>query len=229
MTPDEAPIYACVAAGEFAVLAEFFGKRARRRITEVHLHHTFVPTHDMFHRAAEELGDRRAAGLELCRRMWRFHVEDRDFADIAQHVSIDPRGMIWLNRNWDRPPAICSGFNGDVRAGPFMIETIGNFDLGRDVLAGEQRRAVVSVIAGVQHACGLVPETLVFHNDMTDLKSCPGTGVDKADIVGEVVRLQHNAGEAVPQARVAELTTLFGQFMATDFGALKDGPLPVSG
>jgi len=230
MTLDTPPDYVSVTADEFPAVAALFAGMARRRITEVHLHHTFTPTHEIFNTVAEERGgDAMAAGLELCRGMWRFHVEDRDFADIAQHVSIDPVGRIWLNRNWDRPPASCSGFNGDQARGPFMIETIGNFDQGCDVLDGDQRHAVLCVIAGVQRACGLAPDALVFHNDMTDLKSCPGTGVDKAEVLGEVALMFDRigaAGEAdVPVDRKTAMETMFRAFMATDFGALKDGPL----
>ena len=228
MASEREPIYTTVLPDRFPVVADLFARSARRKITEVHLHHTFIPTQADFRAAAERHdGDERAAGLELCRGMWRFHVFDRNFADIAQHVSIDPVGRVWLNRNWNRSPASATGFNGDHRRGPFMIETIGNFDRGEEVLSGEQLRAVLTVIASVQLACGLGVDALRFHNEMTDTKSCPGSGVDKGEILAQVAERRRalEAATDVPSDDAAELSRLFAKFMATDYGALKEGPL----
>lgn len=230
MKRDEAPVYASVSAVEFPVIARLFAETGKRRVTEVHLHHTFIPSHADFKAAvARHGGDAEAGGLDLCRSMWRFHVCERDFADIAQHVSIDPAGRIWLNRNWNRSPASATGFNGDHARGPFMIETIGNFDVGHDVLGGGQLHAVLTVIASVQMACGLPAEALRFHNEMTDAKSCPGTSIDKLELQGRVDELRRalpaRASDATSD-REAELAQRFQTFMAADYGALKDGPLP---
>lgn len=230
MNDIERPAYASVSADQFPALVELFASTARRQITEVHLHHTFIPTHADFEAAAlRHGGDRQAAGLELCRGMWKFHVFDRDFADIAQHVSIDPCGAIWLNRNWNRSPASATGFNGDHMRGPFMIETIGNFDEGEEELADVQLNAVLTVIASVQLACGLEAEALMFHNEMTDTKSCPGTGVEKSDILQKVIDMRCSLSERSDVAgnSSSDLNRLFNDFMATDYGALKEGPLPV--
>lgn len=230
MNDIERPTYENVSADQFPALAELFAAAARRQITEVHLHHTFIPTHADFEAAAvRHGGDRQAAGLELCRGMWKFHVFDRDFADIAQHVSVDPCGAIWLNRNWNRSPASATGFNGDHRHGPFMIETIGNFDEGEEELADVQLHAVLTVIASVQLACGLEADALRFHNEMTDTKSCPGTGVVKSDIVEKVIDMRRLQGERDDGAAKtsSDLNRLFNDFMAIDYGALKEGPLPV--
>ncbi len=227
MNEIELPSYECVTRHEFPVLANLFAGSARRQVTEVHLHHTFVPTHADFRAAAARHGgDEHAAGLELCRGMWKFHVFDRDFADIAQHVSIDPAGRIWLNRNWNRSPASATGFNGDHGRGPFMIETIGNFDEGVEELHGTQLGAVLTVIAAVQLAFGLEADAVKFHNEMTDTKSCPGTGVDKGDILAQVSEMRGSlqAGSSAPDA--AALGRLFAGFMAVDYGALKEGALP---
>lgn len=229
MTKLEFPEYACVAAADFPVLAELFAHSGRRRVTEVHLHHTFIPTHADFHAAAaRHNGDDRAAGLELCRGMWKFHVFDRDFADIAQHVSIDPRGGIWLNRNWNRSPASATGHNGDLASGPFMIETVGNFDEGEEELTGAQLQAVLTVIASIQLACGLESDALRFHNEMTDTKSCPGTGVEKSAILRQVEELRWSLSKEGrdPADTQCDLKQIFEAFMAEDYGALKEGPLP---
>ena len=112
-----------------AIVADF---PWRRRITEVHVHHTFRPNHADF--AAR-------APVESIEAMFRFHTVERGFADIAQHVTIDPRGIIWTGRDWNRGPASATGFNGNANAGPFMFEMIGNFDRGQDPWQGAQQAA----------------------------------------------------------------------------------------
>ena len=164
----------------------------RRRITGVHMHHTWRPNH------AQWKGHDSMVG------MWRFHTQDRGFSDIAQHLTIDPEGQVWTGRNWNAAPASMMGHNGTSLAGPFMFETVGDFDLGRDVLQGAQRKAVLDVIALVQTKFGLAPETLMFHNQAAD-KTCPGTGIPYADFVQEL-REHRAALDAAPRSRAAVRT-----------------------
>ena len=145
-----------------------------RRIDVVHMHHTWSPDHADYR------------GYETIVGMWRYHTQTNGWSDIAQHASIAPDGTIWTGRNWNRPPASASGFNGSTKLGPFMFETIGNFDVGHDVLDGAQLDAVVEVIARVQQRFGLPAEALRFHRQMTDQKSCPGTGVRRDEIIALV-------------------------------------------
>lgn len=153
-----------------AVLAAF---DFRRRITAVHMHHTWRPNH------AQWRGHDSVVG------MWRFHTVDRGFSDIAQHLTIDPQGFVWTGRNWNAAPASAVGHNGTGVAGPFMFETVGDFDIGRDVLQGPQRRAVLDVIALVQARFQLPPEALMFHNQAAS-KSCPGSGIAFEPFVEEL-------------------------------------------
>ena len=155
-----------------------------RRIDAVHMHHTRSPDHADYR------------GHETIVAMWRCHTRDNGWSDIAQHISIAPDGAIWTGRNWNRPPASASGFNGSGIVGPFMFETIGNFDRGNDLLEGAQLDTVVAVIALVQERFGLPPETLRFHRQMTDRKSCPGTGVRRDDILAKV-QAHAEAGERI--------------------------------
>ncbi len=108
-----------------------------RKIDAVHLHHTWRP------RKADYAGERTIEA------MWRFHTQERGWSDIAQHVSIAPDGTIWTGRGWNAPPASAVGHNGKHTAGPFMIEMIGDFDVGHDVLEGPQRDAAIEVVARV--------------------------------------------------------------------------------
>ena len=148
----------------------------RRKITEVHVHHTFRPSHADF--AARP-------GVQAIEGMFRFHTEERGFSDIAQHVTIDPRGRIWTGRNWNAAPASATGFNGNASAGPFMFEMIGNFDRGQDPWSGDQRDAAIRVIAKIQQRSGLPPSAFRFHNEMSS-KTCPGSVIRRDDVLAAV-------------------------------------------
>lgn len=160
-----------LSVAEFALLLERFP--FSRRITSVHMHHTWRPNHAQFRGHDSIVG------------MWRFHTQERGFSDIAQHLTIDPEGFVWTGRNWNTAPASAKGFNGNSTSGPFMFETIGDFDRGMDVLDGPQRAAVMDVICLVQKRFGLAPDALMFHNQMAH-KSCPGTAIDRPAFVQQV-------------------------------------------
>src|SRR5512140_1333298 len=96
---------------EFALLLD--ATSLTRKIAAVHVHHTWRPWRRDF---------RGAATIEAMR---RYHVETNHWADIAQHLTIDPEGNAWVGRNWNHPPASSPGFNGTAAEGPFMIEMIG--------------------------------------------------------------------------------------------------------
>jgi len=147
-----------------------------RRVWRVDMHHTFRPTH------ADYDGER------CIERMCRFHVDERKWDDIAQHVSIAPDGVIWTGRDWNKTPASVGGV---LNQGAFMFEAIGNFDAGHDALKDEQLQSVTHVIRAVQRRFRLPPEALLFHRDVPlTAKTCPGTSIDKADILRRVMRLQ---------------------------------------
>ncbi|WP_284617813.1 caspase family protein [Aquabacterium humicola] len=153
-----------------AVLAAF---PMRRRITAVHMHHTWRPNHAQWRGHDSMVG------------MWHFHTHERKFSDIAQHLTIDPEGFVWTGRDWNSAPASAVGHNGNAVAGPFMFETVGDFDIGRDLLQGAQRRAVLDVIKLVQQRFGLAPESLLFHNQLSG-KSCPGSAIDREAFLDEL-------------------------------------------
>lgn len=160
-----------LSVAEFALVLKRF--TFSRRITSVHMHHTWRPNHSQFR------------GHDSIAAMWRFHTHERGFSDIAQHLTIDPDGFVWTGRNWNAAPASAKGFNGNRSSGPFMFETIGDFDRGMDVLDGPQLATVLDVICLVQQQFGLGPDALMFHNQMAH-KSCPGTAIDRPAFVQQV-------------------------------------------
>ena len=152
-----------------------------RRITEVHLHHTWRPRQSDYR------------GLATIQSMWRHHTQNNGWSDIAQHVTIAPRGEIWLCRNFNAAPASSSGFNGNASAGPFMIEMIGDFDVGQETITKEQKQATLGVISAIQMRFNLAPQDMKFHSEMSG-KTCPGTSFDKAEWIGEVAAMTAAGG-----------------------------------
>lgn len=145
-----------------------------RKIDAVHMHHTWRPNHSQYQ------GERSIVG------MWRYHTQEKGWSDIAQHISIAPDGTIWTGRDWNAQPVSARGYNGTRVSGPFMFEIIGDFDGGCDPFDGIQREVVLGVIASVQEKFGLAPESLRFHNFMTDQKSCPGSAIDYPEFLAEI-------------------------------------------
>jgi hypothetical protein len=168
---------------QFVSLLASSASELTRKIDAVHLHHTWRPTRSQF------------KGLATIEAMRNYHVNTKGWRDIAQHLTIDPHGFLWTGRNWNLPPASQAGRNGTSKIGPFMIEIVGDFDLGRDVLDGEQRSAVVSVTAALLSTFGLDTAAVLFHRELGSPKSCPGTGVDKAKLLKEI----EESASAVPR------------------------------
>lgn len=143
-----------------------------RHVWRVDMHHTWYPAHADYR------------GLESIERIARTHVQVRGFEDIAQHVTVAPDGKIWTGRDWNRTPASV-GYGMNV--GVFMLEAIGNFDLSFDRLHGAQLESVIVVIDAVQRRFALPVQALLFHREVPQTeKTCPGTSIDKADVLRRV-------------------------------------------
>ncbi len=162
---------------QFAALFQAFAADpGSRAIVEVHLHHTWRP------RCADFRG---IATLEAMRRV---HMEVNRWSDIAQHVTIDPVGGLWTGRSWNEPPASSVGHNGTARRGPFMLEMIGDFDVGQDAFDGVRKAAAIEAVATIivaSQATGtpITSADVKFHHELDSPKTCPGTSIDKAELV----------------------------------------------
>jgi hypothetical protein len=157
-------------------LETFVGKV---KFPEVHVHGTWKPSIANF---------RKYPGEHYMQSMYQTHMS-RGFGDIAQHATIDPDGFIWDGRSLLKYPASATGYNdsddGDSRSHPFMFEMIGNFDVGQEKLEGAQLRTAVGLTSAVVDLFG---STIKFHREMTNLKTCPGSGISKAEFVAQVKR-----------------------------------------
>ena len=178
------PDFDFVSAKDFPALADAFGAEGHRRINSVHLHHSVVLNKAVYEELAGPKDDMGVwAGKSLCQRMWRMHTVTRNWVDIAQHVTIDPAGRIWLCRDWDMPPASVAGLNGTSTLGPFMIQMIGDFDIGHDTPTTEQWAATCVVAASIQRAFGRDADDVFLHSEMAEHATCPGASLDRETVV----------------------------------------------
>lgn len=120
---------------------------------------------------------------------------------IAQHLTIDPDGMLWTGRDWNSIPASAKGNNGTYADGPFMIEMGGDFDTGRDPFEGTpQQQAAINTVAHLLNRFRLDEAALRFHNQMTTAKSCPGTSIKRDAFVEAVKRARKQLQTVQPRA-----------------------------
>lgn len=177
-----------------------------RSVDAVHMHHTWRPTRAQF------------KGHETIVGMWRHHTVKNGWRDIAQHLSIDPEGGLWLGRSWNLAPVSATGNNGTSAAGPFMFEMIGDFDTGKEPFDGAQKEAALKVCALVLDRFDLPTSALRFHRQMAQ-KSCPGTGISYEQTLRDIDdrRAQAAGGqegfgfESVPAGPSGEPEILFGE------------------
>jgi hypothetical protein len=173
---------------QFATLAVAAKGSLTRRITAVHLHHTWRPRRTDFR------------GRTTVEAMRRFHMVDNGWSDIAQHLTIDPQGGLWTGRNWNAPPASQTGRNGTRSDGPFMIEMVGDFDAHAETLDGAQLEAVLQVCARLLSTFDLQTGDIHFHRELGSPKTCPGSGVDKAALVAGVAQAVSTLPALAPAA-----------------------------
>lgn len=158
----------------------------QRTITFIQNHHTFSPNYASFLGKPDHL-----FWLESMR---TFHMQTRKWKDIGQHLTIFPDGKIGLCRPLDRVPAGIYGAN----TGAICIESLGDFNTGKDDMKEEQKKAIIQVNALLCARFSLNPvyEQVVYHHwfdtegkrfapamvDDNDVnrkglqKTCPGTG-----------------------------------------------------
>jgi hypothetical protein len=140
------------------------------------VHHTYQPDHSDFNGKNH---------LALQQGMRNYHMNTRGWYDIGQHVTLMPDGLFVTGRDFDDDkidfddtPAGIAGYN----TGAFMVEMLGNFDKGHDKLEGKQLDAMVKLQHHLVTECGV---KVMFHREHAP-KTCPGTGIDKAEFMNLV-------------------------------------------
>ena len=125
------------------------------------IHHTWKPEHSDFN------GNNH---MSLQDGMRNYHVNNNGWADIGQHITVFPDGIVVTGRDFNKDPVGISGHN----KGAFMVEMIGNFDIGNDKLEDEQLKTVMLLTNYFIKR----DIKIVFHRDYS-YKSCPGSSIKK--------------------------------------------------
>jgi LysM repeat protein len=158
-----------------------FHHRFNRPINKIQEHHTWSPSYKHFNGSNH---------FELLKGMENFHVQEMKWKNIAQNLTTFPDGKIAVCRPFNMEP---EGSIGPIaNSGAIMIENVGNFDIGHDVMTEEQRETIVTVTALLSLKFGLTPsiDTITYHhwwalgsgkrvldnNAGYSVKTCPGTG-----------------------------------------------------
>ena len=153
------------------------------KYTGIQIHHTWKPDYSNFYKADGSHED------ELVRQnnTKNYHVKTNGWADIAQHFTIFPNGVIVTGRKLSNTtPVAIKGWN----ANKICIEIYGNFDVGCDKMTEEQKQAVVAVYGELCKKFNITPSTSTLRchawftsaggylGDYVQYKSaktCPGT------------------------------------------------------
>lgn len=153
------------------IIEYIFSYEFKRKIHEIHFHHTWKPTKKDYLMAEEK--------EKVIVSMWRYHTEVRGWVDIGQHFSVAPDGTIWDGRDLNINPASIKGRN----KGAIAIEHIGNFD--EEILEGEQLKASISLISAlINRIFELQGEKpiITFHREFSS-KTCPGINIQQGDVI----------------------------------------------
>lgn len=156
--------------------AYIYGLKVSRSINKIQLHHTYSPAYKHF------TGNNHRT---LQKNMRDYHVNTNGWADIGQHFTIFPDGVILTGRSLNSNPAGIYGGN----SGAICIECLGNFDKGGDEMTEAQKTAIVAAVKLLADRFKLdVSYDVVYHawyssdgRNIGDyikshsVKTCPGT------------------------------------------------------
>ncbi|WP_423799165.1 N-acetylmuramoyl-L-alanine amidase [Neobacillus sp. SAB-20_R2A] len=158
-----------------------FQNKFTRNINTIQQHHTWLPSYKQFY------GNNHFKMLES---MENFHVKQRGWKNIAQNLTTFPDGKVAVSRPFDIAPEGSIGPIANTTG--IMIENVGNFDIGHDVMTAEQKETIVYITAALSLRFGLTPsiDSITYHhwwNVKTgervldrgpeyNVKTCPGTG-----------------------------------------------------
>ena len=141
-----------------------------RKVTMIQNHHTWLPDYTTF----------KNNHFDQVQNMKNFHVNERGWSDIGQHITTFPDGTIIAGtRPLERPPAGIKGHNDEA----ICLEHLGNFDKRKDEMTAEHKKTIILVNAALNLKFGI--DVSVDHNvyhhwyDLTTLQRTFGTGNTK--------------------------------------------------
>ena len=148
----------------------------KRNIKLIQLHHTYGPCYKQFTGTNHQT---------LQKNMRDYHINTNGWADIGQHFTIFPDGVILSGRSIEKIPAGIKGAN----TGAICIECVGNFDIGGDTMSEAQKNAIIGVVKLLLDKFNLDAKTsVIYHAWWTaagtalgtyvrgkSCKTCPGT------------------------------------------------------
>lgn len=158
-------------------------KQGNYNYNGIQIHHTWAPSYKDFYNEDGTHED------ELTRQnnIKTHHVKTNGWADIAQHFTIFPNGVIVTGRKLSNTTAVgIKGWNSKK----ICIEIYGNFDKGGDIMNEEQKQAVIAVYGELCKKFKITPSTSTLrchawftaggtylgdYNESKSAKSCPGT------------------------------------------------------
>jgi LysM repeat protein len=158
--------------------AWLFNMEFNRRINKIQHHHTWAPSYKHF---------KGSNHFQLLNGMETFHKQKRKWKTIAQNITTFPDGKIAVSRPFNLEPE--GSIGSKANSGAIMIENVGNFDRGQDVMTAQQKETIIYLTALLSIKFGLTPsiDTITYHHwwDMKTgervldkgyrVKTCPGT------------------------------------------------------
>ncbi|WP_165000288.1 S-layer homology domain-containing protein [Anaerophilus nitritogenes] len=160
---------------EIITIEELLKRLEKYTYKQLHIHHTFKPDHSNFNGKNH---------IALQEGMYRYHTETKKWQDIGQHVTLAPDGKFITGRDFSTSPASIAGWN----KGAFAVEMIGNFDVGKDQLKGEQKRSILMLSKYFADRFGY--DCIKFHREGPGVrKTCPGTSIKKDTFIKEVMSM----------------------------------------
>lgn len=131
-------------------------------------------------------------GVQSIELLAKLDVTTRGLKCIAQHVTVDPEGVIWTGRDWNTVPA---SVGLSMSRSAFMLKAIGHFDDGVDRLEGAQLQSVITVIESVQAHFYLPVQALLFPREVPQRdKASPGPSIEAKSLLLRGLRTRREEG-----------------------------------
>ena len=202
--------------------------KVSRSIRLLQLHHTYLPSYSHFTGKNHE---------SLQQSMKNHHVNNNGWADIGQHFTIFPDGIIMSGRSMESNPAGIYGAN----SGAVCIECLGNFDKGADIMTEAQKEAIVAVIKILLDKFSLSSSSdITYHSwwsangkklatyiEGKSAKTCPGTnffgGNTKEAYRKNLMPLIENYSSAPKIQKVESVNDIVWEL--SNAGIITDSPL----